>query len=104
MVSTTKKRENIEEKYTWDLSLIFSSVEEWEREFKELEDSIPLFEKFRGTIGSSASGLLETLKFHDSIGIKFGKLYLYAMLNRDIDLNNSLFQGLHQKVILIYPQ
>jgi oligoendopeptidase F len=101
MENTIKKRENIEEKYTWDLSPVFSSVEEWEREFKELEESITLFDNFRGTVGNSATDLLKALKFNDSVGIKFGKLYLYAMLNKDTDLNNSYFQGLYQKVILL---
>jgi oligoendopeptidase F len=101
MENTIKKREKIEDKYTWDLSTIFTSLEDWEKEFNELEESVSTFEKFRGTVGSSAGDLLETLKFHDTVGIKFGKLYLYAMLNRDIDLTDTYYQGLYQKVILL---
>ena len=49
MENTIKKREKIEDKYTWDLSTIFTSLEDWEKEFNELEESVSTFEKFRGT-------------------------------------------------------
>ncbi len=104
MENTIKQRENIEAKYTWDLSPIFSSIEDWENEFNDLKNLISKYDKFKGTIGESAGRLLETVKFNDSIGIKFGKLFLYAVLSRDIDLSNTKNQGLYQKVVLLSSQ
>jgi oligoendopeptidase F len=81
--------DQIEPKYTWNLKDIYESDNMWENDFKWVQDNISNYQKFEGKLGSSAESLLKGLKFDDEMSIKLGKLFLYAMLSKDLDLSNS---------------
>ncbi|WP_028986738.1 oligoendopeptidase F [Thermicanus aegyptius] len=93
------KREELEEKYTWDLTRIFPSIEAWEDAFKEVKASLPEVEKFKGRLGESAGNLLAALRFQDEISNKMGKVYTYAHLKHDEDTGNSTFQDLYDRAV-----
>ena len=81
--------DQIDPKYTWNLKDIYTSDDMWENDFKWVENNIPGYQKFEGKLGNSAESLLQGLKFDDEISVKLGKLFLYAMLSKDLDLSNS---------------
>ncbi|RKJ23137.1 oligoendopeptidase F, partial [Butyricicoccus sp. 1XD8-22] len=83
---------------TWDLSTIFSSDDEWEQEFKEIEKLVPESEKFKGKVTESAKSLYETLQFSDKLSERFGRLYVYSHLKHDQDTTNSKYQAMDGRV------
>ena len=93
------KRKDIDPKYTWNLTDIYASEDLWEAEFKWLEENVSNYEKFEGKLGSSAKDMLACLKFDEEVGIKLGKLHLYASLSKDLDLANEHFQGLYDRTM-----
>lgn len=95
------KRENIDSKYKWDLTDIFSSDEQWETEFIKLESRIIQLNKFVGTLNESSDKLLACLKFDENIGIVLDKLHLYAMLAKDIDLAYEKYQGMYDRLMIL---
>ncbi len=92
------ERSEIEEKYKWDLTHIYSSEDLWEKDFKWVDSNIKQYEKFQGKLGTNPEILAECLKFDDEIGIKLERLYLYSMLAKDSDLRVTSYQSMSDRI------
>jgi oligoendopeptidase F len=103
-VSSLPVRSDIEEKYKWDLSHIYESDEKWEEDFKWVETNLSGYDKFKGTLSQSAKNLLACFKFDDSVGIKLGRLHLYAMLSKDSDMKVSRYQAMEERIKSLYSK
>lgn len=98
------KREEIAVERTWDVEAIFSTNEEWENEFKQLQGEIPKLQKFKGTLGESSQQLFECLQYQNELSMRIGKLYVYAHLKNDQDTTNSFYQGLNDRASTLATQ
>lgn len=97
-------RDEIEEQYKWNLTDIYSSDDEWEKDFKFVEQSISGYTRFEGKITESADNLLACLKFDEEISIKLERLYLYSMLSKDADMRNAKYQGMDDRIKSVYSK
>jgi len=95
------ERNKIENKYKWNLTDIYLSDEDWEKDFRWIENKVYQYSDYKGTIKNSAHELVECLKFDEEIGIKFGYLYLYSMLSKDLDLADEKYQGMYDRVTVL---
>lgn len=93
-----RTREEIEEKYKWDLTTIYKNDEEFMSDYDLVNKKMYDIEKHRGKILESADKLLEYLEFSDEIDRKMSKLYYYAHLKFDQDTTNTKAQELKGKV------
>lgn len=99
-----RKREEIEEKYTWDLTTIFESDEKWYEELNKVSKEIKEIEKYRDNITTSAKNLLDFLRFDEKMDRKINKLYYYAHLKHDQDTTNTTYQTLVGKISDLYKE
>lgn len=99
-----KSRDQIEEKYKWDLTDIYSSDADWESEFIWVEDNLNHYNQFENKLASDAATLLQCLKFNDDINAKVEKLYLYAMLAKDSDMRDTKFQAMDDRIKGLYTK
>lgn len=90
-------RDQIDEKFKWDLTDIYPDDLHWEKDFKWVSDNIVRYKTFEGRLANS-SDLLACLKFNEEIGIKLERLYLYSMLAKDSDMRNTKYQGMDGRV------
>ncbi len=97
-------REEIEEKYKWNLNDIYDSIEAWEADFKWIQDNLEMYKSFSGKLDESAEKLLECMKFDDEVGIKLERLYLYTMLAKDSDLRVGKYQSMDERVKSLYSR
>lgn len=97
-------RDEIEEQYKWNLKDIYSSDNEWEKDFKFIEQNITGYSQFEGKIIDSSKNLLACLKFDEEIGIKLERLYLYSMLAKDSDMRDPKYQGMDDRIKSIYSK
>ncbi len=95
------KREDVEEKYTWDLRDMFESDEAWKSEYEELKSIPDGYEKYRGRLGESAETLLGYLKFSDEVSLRLEKLFGYANCKSDQDTSNAFYQDMRGKAMNI---
>ncbi len=95
------KREDVEEKYTWDLRDMFESDEAWKSEYEELKSIPDGYEKYRGRLGESAEALLGYLKFSDEVSLRLEKLFGYANCKSDQDTSNAFYQDMRGKAMNI---
>lgn len=91
-------RENIDGKYTWDLTHIYPTIEKWDEDFLFVERNFPVYKEFEGKISDSGTKLLELLNFDEKISTVLERLYLYAMLSRDTDLRVAQFQSMDARI------
>src|SRR5690554_2741213 len=97
-------RDKIEEKYKWNLKDIYPSDEDWENDFKYVENNLGEYKKFEGKLGNSAGELLRCFKFDDEIGIKLERLYLYSMLSKDSDMRVTKYQAADDRIKSLYTK
>ena len=82
-------RGEIPEKDTWDLSKLFPDNESWERGLEELEQRIPEFKKFSGTLADSAAALESCLDYLTETEHLEERLGYYAHLRTTEDVGND---------------
>lgn len=92
-----KLREEIEEKYKWDLSDYFANEKEWENIFEELKNSYKNVLKFENHLNNKEN-ILKCFELENDISYKMGLLYVYASLKVKEDSTNSASQNLLNKI------
>ena len=90
-------RDEIEEKYKWNLNDIFKSDDEWERDFV-CREKYSRYGEFDGKLSSNPEVLFACLKFDDELSAKIDRLYLYAMLAKDSDMRVTKYQGMDDRI------
>ena len=91
-------RKEIDEKYKWDLTPIFSSDEDWEKEYDLVTKELSKVEDFKGKITSSQEIFKNFLEFDEKLERRVYKLYYYAHLNFDSDTTDNKYQILKGKI------
>jgi len=86
---TGKSRDQIQDKYKWDLAVMFKDNAAWEAQKKDVEGQLDKFEKFKGKLGSSAEMLYECLEFDTKVSIDYRWLASYASKLSDQDIRES---------------
>ena len=92
------ERKDIDAKYKWDLTAIYPTEEDFEREFKETQEKIAKFPAFEKTMCDSAEALYETLSALEEIGNHIRKLWQYASLGFSVDMQNNDAQAKSARV------
>lgn len=84
------QRKDVEEKYTWDISLIYKSDEDYKKELKEQEAVLEKFYKdFEGKL-NDIEVLDSALKQFEDIMYIYSKLSHYAFLPATVDRSNPV--------------
>ena len=78
-------REQVAQKDTWKLEDIYGTEEEWEQEYQDLTQMIPLLEQHRETILQNAKSLAQGLKEIDKAAHMAERLYVYAKMKKDVN-------------------
>ena len=86
----------VDPRYTWDLSDLYATPEDWEAARQQVMDDLGKIEARRGTLGDSADALYETLSLVSDTLKETGRVFVYATLNGDEDLRNSELQERRQ--------
>lgn len=103
-VEEAPTRDQIEDKYKWDLTDFFPSDEAWEEAFNQFKERIPEMEAYKGKLGSSAETLAECMLKSDTLGLLAHKLWVYAGLSLDSDTRQSQYQEMKNRILTAYSQ
>lgn len=88
-----KKREEVENKYKWEIEDIYANDQIWEQNYSKVEEMILKFSSFEGTLMENSGRLLEYMKFVDEVSKIFEKVYVYANQKMHEDLGNTKYQA-----------
>src|SRR5205807_318513 len=78
-----RDRQEIPERFKWNLTHIFPDWEAWKAAYGELEKKIVAFAGMQGTLAQGASRLLAAYKLRDEIGQLEYKVWYFASLCYD---------------------
>lgn len=92
-------RENIESKYKWDLTPIFSSEDDFNNLYNDVESKIEKFKSHEKIMGNNAESFYNAINDYYKISRDLDKLQVYTNLLSDIDTSNNKNQALKLKVI-----
>lgn len=92
----TIERKDVPEKYKWDNSIIYKSVDDWNNDKETLEAQIQMLKTFQGKMGKNAELFYTTLKLYFDIYKTYYKFSDYAFRVADEDLRISANQSLNQ--------
>ena len=93
-----KLRDEVSNDYKWDLTKIYKTDEEWNKDYQKLESEITKIKDYTNFIESSEN-LYKFLTFNEKIERLLNKLYYYAHLNFDVDTLNDKYQEMNQKMV-----
>jgi len=93
----TLDREEIDDKYKWNLEDLYSSVDEWRQDIAKIEGQVDEIQKYKGKLGEDPNNLLITLDTLYGIIKEFYRISSYAGKLRDQDLSNSENESLAQQ-------
>ena len=99
---TYETREQIPAQYTWDLSSMYASDDDFLAALDAAKAYPGSFQEFQGTIAHDPAQLLAFLQLDDEVGIVLGKLVNYANRKSDEDTRNSTYQDYTAQVMALY--
>ena len=97
-----KQRNEIEEKYTWDLSTIFPTDEAFEAELAQVSEEVKKAASLAGHLLDSADSLLTTTEVQLDLMCRIEKLYSYAHMKNDQDTRVAKYQEYQAKGMTLY--
>ncbi|AGK71511.1 oligoendopeptidase F [Streptococcus cristatus] len=99
-----KQRNEIEEKYTWDLSTIFPTDEAFEAELAQVSEEVKKAASLAGHLLDSADSLLTTTEIQLDLMRRIEKLYSYAHMKNDQDTRVAKYQEYQAKGMTLYSE
>lgn len=90
-------RSEVPEKYRFDLTDIFPNNQKWEETFQKTKEEIEELPKFQGKL-KNGKELSSFLKKYIPLTCTIMDLYVFAMLNHDVDLNEECYIDMFNKI------
>ncbi|MGE0703853.1 MAG: oligoendopeptidase F [Vicinamibacterales bacterium] len=98
------ERNQIDDRYKWDLGRIFRSWKAWDSAFRELEVLIDRFARLEGTLSTGGDRVLEALSLRDDIGQIGYKVWYFASLRYDEDQRDNQINAKRQQVQILFAK
>ena len=103
-METILSRENIDNKYKWNLSDIYANWESWEKDLKNLKEIVKEIPTFENSITTDEKKFIELIKLEEKIQRMIDKLYLYPYMLRDLDSKDVVSAEKMQIIEHIYSE
>ena len=100
----TLTRDEIPEQSKWDLSGLYSTNEDWDKDLIALEADLSGYASFQGTLSQSFLKLRECIDFDMNFSRRIEKLYTFAHLKNDEDKTNNFYQNNFEKVMRLISE
>jgi len=98
MTATLPTRADIPVELTWDLTPVYADNDRWEADFAAIEPLLAELGGYQGRLGADAATLLAATRLQDRIHQQVYQLAVYAMLKRDEDTTDAIYQALADRV------
>jgi oligoendopeptidase F len=99
-----RERDQIAERFKWNLSNIFSGWDAWLAAYDDLDRQIAAFAVLQGTLAQGSDQLLIALTLRDEIGQLEYKVWYYASLWHDQDQRDNQINAKRQQVQILFAK
>jgi len=101
---TLRERDQIDDRFKWDLTKIYPNWDVWQRAYAELNRKIDEFGALRGSLAKGASALLAAFLLRDEIGQLEYKVWYFASLCYDQDQRDNQANAKRQEVQILFAK
>jgi oligoendopeptidase F len=99
-----RDRDEIPDRFKWDLHRIFSDWDAWQRGYAELDKKIGDFAALQGTLALGADRLLAAMRLSDEVGQLEYKVWYFAALRYDEDQRDNTVNARVQQVQILFAK
>ena len=85
MAQKVLKRDEIAEKYKWNMKDFYNNWDEWNKDVEQLKVLMKEMPKFKGKIKNSSKEFVEMIKCEEKLDRLADKAYVYVYMLKDID-------------------
>lgn len=103
MTLEVKQRDDIKERYKWDINKVYTDVKMWENDYNSLKENAFKLKEFNGKL-NDGQNLLDFIKLREKLSRKLEVLLIYAFLKSDEDTTKTEYQALKSKVQTLSAQ
>ncbi|GEP72455.1 oligoendopeptidase F [Lentilactobacillus rapi DSM 19907 = JCM 15042] len=91
-------RKDVPEKLTWDLTTVYKTDADFEKDFSAVQDQLPVIAQLAGSLENGADALLKATGLYLDLNRKLEKVYVYAQLKNDQDTSETKYQAMFSRV------
>ena len=99
-----RDRNEIPDRFKWNLSHIFPGWPAWQAAFEELDTKIGAYAALQGSLNKGAEQLLDAMKVSDDIGQLTYKVWYFASLKYDEDQRDNQLNARRQQVQILFAK
>ena len=100
----SRRREDIDDRYKWNLTDIFFSWEAWDTGYKQLEAGIERYAALKGTLAGGAERLLEAFRLSEELGQLAYRVWYFPSLRYDEDQRDNTVNAKRQQVQILFAR
>jgi oligoendopeptidase F len=100
----TRRREEIPERFKWNLTDIFPGWDEWEAAYRTLESGIEHYAAFKGTLAQGPERLLQAFKLSEDLGQLAYRVWYFPSLRYDEDQRDNSVNAKRQQVQILFAR
>lgn len=99
-MSKNKTRNQIEDKYKWNLSVLYASDDHWEKDYRKVEQELPQLLEFKGSLADSYK-LGQFMQLYINHSVMRENLYVYANARFFEDTRNAVYEEMKGRIELL---
>ena len=103
-MSSVPERSDVETEYKWDLESLFTTDEDWERAYAEVEEALDELRAYEGRATEDAETLHQLLETHESVMRDVANVLAYARMRKDEDTRDGERQAMATRARSLYTQ
>jgi oligoendopeptidase F len=100
----SRNRNDIDDRYKWNLTDIFQGWEEWEASYKELDAGIDRYAALKGTLAQGADRLLAAFRLSETLGQLAYRVWYFPSLRYDEDQRDNSVNARRQQVQILFAK
>jgi oligoendopeptidase F len=100
----SRRREEIPDRFKWNLNDIFNSWTDWEAAYKRLEAGIDSYAALKGTLSQGPERLLAAFRLSEELGQLAYRVWYYPSLQYDQDQRDNTVNARRQQVQILFAR
>jgi oligoendopeptidase F len=100
----SRKREDIADRFKWNLADIFRDWEEWDAAYKRLEEGIGRYATLKGTLAEGPARLLQAFQLAEELGQLAYRVWYFPSLKYDEDQRDNSVNARRQQVQILFAK
>jgi oligoendopeptidase F len=100
----SRRREEIAERYKWNLADIFPDWDQWEAGYKKLDAGIDRYAALKGTLAQGPDRLLGAFKLSEELGQLAYRVWYFPSLRYDEDQRDNTVNARRQQVQILFAR